>query len=79
MRLSAIRAEMKRANITAYLVPSTDAHQSEYLAPEDRRRQYITGKKRVPEDRIKSVSTGHQRKEKKYISEENMAPEDRRR
>jgi hypothetical protein len=38
-----IRAEMKRVNITAYLVPSTDAHQSEYLAPEDRRMQYITG------------------------------------
>jgi hypothetical protein len=53
MVLSAIRAEMKRANITAYLVPSTDAHQSEYLAPEDRRRQYISGKKRVPEDRIR--------------------------
>jgi hypothetical protein len=59
---------MKRANITAYLVPSTDAHQSEYLAPEDRRRQYISGENRLPEDR-----------RRQYISGEYRPPEDSRR
>ncbi len=61
MVLSAIRAEMKRANITAYLVPSTDAHQSEYLAPEDRRRQYISGEYRPPQDRRRQYTAGEYR------------------
>lgn len=29
--------------LTAYIVPSDDAHQSEYIAQHDRRRQFITG------------------------------------
>jgi len=58
---------MKRVNVTAYLVPSTDAHQSEYLAPEDRRRQYISGKSLPPEDRRRQYISGR------------LAPEDRRR
>jgi hypothetical protein len=48
------RAEMKKVNITAYLVLSTDAHQSEYLAPEDRRRQYISG------ESVRHISTAFQ-------------------
>jgi hypothetical protein len=83
MRLSAIRAEMKRANITAYLVPSTDAHQSEYLAPEDRRRQYISGEYRPPEAWRRQYISGEYRppedRRRQYISGEYRPPENRRR
>lgn len=46
--LKRLRGLMKNANyvpeaIQAYIVPSTDAHQSEYIAPCDKRREFITG------------------------------------
>ncbi|WVQ80472.1 hypothetical protein IAT38_002577 [Cryptococcus sp. DSM 104549] len=42
-RLTAIRQLMKEHKIDAYVVPSEDAHASEYLAPCDARRAFITG------------------------------------
>ncbi|KAJ7394678.1 Xaa-Pro aminopeptidase 1 [Desmophyllum pertusum] len=48
-RLSALRSVMsnmslyKGGGIQAYIVPSTDAHQSEDVAPQHQRREYISG------------------------------------
>ncbi|KAI9592579.1 peptidase M24, structural domain-containing protein, partial [Syncephalis fuscata] len=44
-RLRRLRALMAdpRYNLTAYVIPSEDAHQSEYSAACDKRRQYISG------------------------------------
>ncbi|KAJ1979820.1 hypothetical protein H4R35_001359 [Dimargaris xerosporica] len=44
-RLAALRAQMtaKDLNLHAYIVPSEDAHQSEYIAACDGRRAYISG------------------------------------
>lgn len=42
-RLTALRAEMKRAKLTTYIVPSTDPHQSEYTPAHCQRRQWISG------------------------------------
>ncbi|GMK58907.1 hypothetical protein CspeluHIS016_0603490 [Cutaneotrichosporon spelunceum] len=42
-RLSALRELMRERNIGVYVVPSGDAHSSEYLAPCDARRAYLTG------------------------------------
>ncbi|KAF8309007.1 Creatinase/aminopeptidase [Clavulina sp. PMI_390] len=44
-RLAALRALMRQPerNIQAYVVPSEDAHSSEYIADCDARREYITG------------------------------------
>lgn len=42
-RLQALRAEMVRAGVEAYLVPMADAYQSEYVAPPDRRIGFLTG------------------------------------
>ncbi|WVF66387.1 hypothetical protein IAT40_001127 [Kwoniella sp. CBS 6097] len=41
-RLEKLRELMKEHNIDAYVVPSEDAHASEYLAPCDARRAFIT-------------------------------------
>lgn len=46
--LTELRALMKGTRLgieplKAYIVPSDDAHQSEYIAPRDRRRHFITG------------------------------------
>lgn len=46
--LKRLRGLMKNANyvpeaVQAYIVPSGDAHQSEYIAPCDKRREFITG------------------------------------
>ncbi|OCF44256.1 xaa-Pro aminopeptidase [Kwoniella heveanensis CBS 569] len=41
-RLDMLRDLMKEHNIDAYVVPSEDAHASEYLAPCDARRAFIT-------------------------------------
>jgi Xaa-Pro aminopeptidase len=41
-RLSSLRALMQANKIGAYLIPSEDAHQSEYIAPCDGRRAYIS-------------------------------------
>ncbi|BEJ14579.1 hypothetical protein CspHIS471_0403460 [Cutaneotrichosporon sp. HIS471] len=42
-RLSALRELMRERNIGVYVVPSGDAHSSEYLAPCDARRAFLTG------------------------------------
>ena len=42
-RLALLRAEMKKLGLNAFLVPSGDSHQSEYVAKTDRRRQWIGG------------------------------------
>lgn len=41
--LKALRLLMKRHGVEAYLVPSTDPHQSEYVPEFWKRRQFITG------------------------------------
>ncbi|XP_046863736.1 xaa-Pro aminopeptidase 1-like isoform X2 [Xenia sp. Carnegie-2017] len=42
-RLAKLRDEMHRENIQAYVVPSTDAHGSEYIRKRDKRRKFISG------------------------------------
>lgn len=41
--LSELQALMKAENMAFYVVPSEDAHQSEYIAPQDMRRAFISG------------------------------------
>lgn len=41
--LSRLRASMKKLRISAYVIPSADAHQSEYVSPCDMRRAFISG------------------------------------
>ncbi|XP_063102466.1 xaa-Pro aminopeptidase 2 isoform X1 [Cavia porcellus] len=42
-RLSAIRQQMEAWNLSAYIIPDTDAHQSEYIGKHDERRAWMTG------------------------------------
>ncbi|KAJ7122012.1 Creatinase aminopeptidase [Mycena crocata] len=42
-RLDALRELMQKDNLDYYIVPSEDAHQSEYVSASDRRREYISG------------------------------------
>ncbi|KAJ3057386.1 hypothetical protein HK097_007565 [Rhizophlyctis rosea] len=42
-RLTKLRQVMERHNLQAYIVPSEDAHQSEYIADCDARRAFISG------------------------------------
>lgn len=42
-RVAKLRELLKQNNVTAYVVPSEDAHASEYPAESDLRRAYITG------------------------------------
>ncbi len=42
-RIAALRGEMKKHGITYYVIPSSDAHQSEYVAPHWKGREWITG------------------------------------
>ena len=42
-RLAALRAEMAREGLDAYIVPRADAHQGEYVAPCDERLSWLTG------------------------------------
>ncbi|KAK9478489.1 peptidase M24, structural domain-containing protein [Lipomyces japonicus] len=42
-RLFSLRRLMAEHNIDVYVVPSEDAHQSEYIAPVDARREFISG------------------------------------
>lgn len=42
-RLKKLRAIMKYYKLTTYIIPSEDAHQSEYTAKIDQRREYISG------------------------------------
>lgn len=41
-RLGKIRALLSNHSLAAYIVPTADAHQSEYVAPCDKRRAYLT-------------------------------------
>ncbi|KAM9667832.1 xaa-Pro aminopeptidase 2 isoform 2-T2 [Dama dama] len=42
-RLTALRQQMYTQNLSAYIVPDTDAHMSEYIGEYDQRRVWITG------------------------------------
>ncbi|KAJ7162266.1 Creatinase aminopeptidase [Mycena filopes] len=42
-RLDALRTIMEKDALDYYIVPSEDAHQSEYVSASDRRREYISG------------------------------------
>lgn len=42
-RLARLRELMKQHKVDIYIVPSEDSHSSEYIAPCDARREYITG------------------------------------
>ena len=42
-RLNALREEMGKAGITAFIIPGTDPHQSEYYATHWAARTWITG------------------------------------
>lgn len=42
-RLTRLRAEMNSAGVHAYIIPSEDAHQSEYPSAYDLRREFISG------------------------------------
>ncbi|KFV74726.1 Xaa-Pro aminopeptidase 2, partial [Dryobates pubescens] len=42
-RLAALRAPMGARRVDAYIVPSTDAHMSEYIAERDARLGWLTG------------------------------------
>ena len=43
LQLHALRELMKSLSIHAYIVPTEDAHQSEYIASSDTRRSFISG------------------------------------
>ncbi|KFO21955.1 Xaa-Pro aminopeptidase 2 [Fukomys damarensis] len=42
-RLSALRQQIQAWNLSAYIIPDTDAHKSEYIGKHDERRAWITG------------------------------------
>ena len=42
-RLEMLRAEMRKADLDAFLVPRSDVHQGEYVAPADERLAWLTG------------------------------------
>lgn len=42
-RLAALRHEMKKEGVDAFLVPLADAHQGEYIADHDKRLKWLTG------------------------------------
>ncbi|XP_018419398.1 PREDICTED: xaa-Pro aminopeptidase 2 [Nanorana parkeri] len=41
--LNRLRQEMRNHNISAYIIPSTDPHLGEYIADQEKRRQWMTG------------------------------------
>nr|XP_057931368.1 xaa-Pro aminopeptidase 2 isoform X1 [Doryrhamphus excisus] len=43
LRLQELREHMLSSNISAYIIPATDAHLSEYIAPRDARMAFMTG------------------------------------
>ncbi|KAM9740488.1 xaa-Pro aminopeptidase 2 [Menidia menidia] len=43
IQLQELRAQMLPMNISAYIIPGTDAHLSEYIAPRDARMAFMTG------------------------------------
>lgn len=42
-RLTALRAELRTASVDAFLIPSEDAHASEYIQDADKRRAWTSG------------------------------------
>lgn len=42
-KLSALRALMREAKLAAYVIPTSDAHNSEYVSKRDERRTFISG------------------------------------
>ncbi|XP_041983569.1 xaa-Pro aminopeptidase ApepP-like [Aricia agestis] len=42
-RVTALRAAMAAKNVHAYIVPTADAHNSQYIAPCDARREWLSG------------------------------------
>ncbi|XP_049884490.1 xaa-Pro aminopeptidase ApepP-like [Pectinophora gossypiella] len=42
-RLTALRTVMAAAGVDAYIIPTGDAHNSQYIAPTDARREWISG------------------------------------
>ncbi len=42
-RVETLRREMRRRDVDAFLVPSGDSHQSEYIAPADKRIKWVSG------------------------------------
>lgn len=42
-KIARLRELMRERSLAAYIVPSEDAHSSEYLAPCDKRRHFLTG------------------------------------
>ena len=42
-KLADLRQKMREKNIDAYIIPSEDEHQSEYVANYDKRREWISG------------------------------------
>jgi Xaa-Pro aminopeptidase len=42
-RLDALRDELRKAGVQAFLAPRTDAHQNEYIQPADERLRFISG------------------------------------
>ncbi|CAH6779968.1 xaa-Pro aminopeptidase 2 [Phodopus roborovskii] len=43
IQLAALRQQMKAWNLSAYIIPDTDAHMSEYIGKHDERRAWISG------------------------------------
>ncbi|KAM8896690.1 xaa-Pro aminopeptidase 2 isoform 2-T2 [Lycaon pictus] len=43
VQLTALRQQMRNQNLSAYIIPETDAHMSEYIGKRDKRRAWITG------------------------------------
>lgn len=43
LQLRELRDQMRPLNISAYIIPGTDAHLSEYIAPRDARMTFMTG------------------------------------
>ncbi|XP_057615855.1 xaa-Pro aminopeptidase 2 isoform X2 [Chionomys nivalis] len=43
MRLMALRQQIQAWNLSAYIIPDTDAHMSEYIGKQDERRAWISG------------------------------------
>lgn len=43
LQLEALRHQMLTQNLSAYIIPDTDAHMSEYIGEHDKRRMWMTG------------------------------------
>uniref|UniRef100_A0A8C6RAZ3 Xaa-Pro aminopeptidase 2 n=1 Tax=Nannospalax galili TaxID=1026970 RepID=A0A8C6RAZ3_NANGA len=43
LRLAALRQQIQNWNLSAYIIPDTDAHMSEYISKHDERRAWISG------------------------------------